>query len=103
TSGEADATIVYQTDVTAAGSKGEGVHIPDNQNVIADYPIAIVKATKNHPGAAAFVDAVVHGSGQAALQKRGFLAATWDGADLAVTSRASVAPARLVTVALCEP
>src|SRR5262245_41861978 len=29
TSGEADATIVYQTDVTAAGAKGEGVQIPD--------------------------------------------------------------------------
>src|SRR5262249_25475898 len=41
TSGEADATIVYQTDVTAAGSKGTGVVIPDNQNVIATYPIAI--------------------------------------------------------------
>jgi len=73
TGGEADATIVYQTDVTAAGSKGEGVVIPDNQNVIATYPIAIVKATKNHDGAAAFVDSVIHGSGQAALQKRGFL------------------------------
>jgi molybdate transport system substrate-binding protein len=73
TGGEADATIVYQTDVTAAGSKGEGVVIPENQNVIATYPIAIVKATKNHEGAAAFVDSVVNGSGQSALQKRGFL------------------------------
>ena len=76
TSGEADATIVYQTDVTAAGSKGEGVVIPDNQNVIATYPIAIVKATKNRDGAAAFVDSVVNGSDQAALQKRGFLPPT---------------------------
>jgi molybdate transport system substrate-binding protein len=76
TSGEADATIVYQTDVTAAGAKGEGVEIPDAQNIIANYPIAILKATKNHGGAAAFVDAVVHGSGQDALQQRGFLAVT---------------------------
>jgi molybdate transport system substrate-binding protein len=76
TSGEADATIVYQTDVTAAASKGEGVQIPGDQNVIAEYPIAIVKASKNHRGAAAFIDAVVHGSGQGALQKRGFLSAT---------------------------
>jgi molybdate transport system substrate-binding protein len=73
TSGEADATIVYKTDVTAAGAKGQGIEIPDNQNVVADYPIAILKATKNHAGAAAFVDAIVHGSGRDALQKRGFL------------------------------
>jgi ABC-type molybdate transport system substrate-binding protein len=44
--------------------------------VIADYPIAIVKATKNQGGAAAFVDAIVHGSGQGALDQRGFLPAT---------------------------
>jgi molybdate transport system substrate-binding protein len=75
TTGEADATIVYVTDVTAAGSKGEGVGIPDDQNVIADYPIAVVKETKNRDGAQAFVDAVVSGSGQDALQKRGFLPA----------------------------
>jgi molybdate transport system substrate-binding protein len=75
TTGEADATIVYVTDVTAAGSKGEGVAIPDDQNVVADYPIAIVKATRNHDGAQAFVDSIVSGSGQDALQKRGFLPA----------------------------
>jgi molybdate transport system substrate-binding protein len=76
TGGEADATIVYETDVTAAGSKGQGVVIPDAQNVIAVYPIAVVKATKNHATAQGFVDAVVQGSGQAALSKRGFLPAT---------------------------
>jgi len=76
TSGEADATIVYVTDVTAAGSKGTGVRIPDAQNVIAEYPIAIVKATENHDAAAAFIDAVVKGSGQTALYNRGFLPPT---------------------------
>jgi molybdate transport system substrate-binding protein len=76
TGGEADATIVYQTDVTAAGSKGEGVVIPDNQNVIATYPIAIVKSTKSHDAAAAFVGSVINGSGQDALEKRGFLSPT---------------------------
>jgi molybdate transport system substrate-binding protein len=75
TSGEADVTIVYVTDVNAAGSKGEGVIIPDAQNVIAEYPIAIVKATENHDAAAAFVDAVVRGSGRDALSKHGFLRA----------------------------
>ena len=72
TSGEADATIVYVTDVEAAGSKGHGVPIPDNQNVVADYPIAVVRATHDPAAAAAFVDAVVHGPGQDALRGRGF-------------------------------
>ena len=75
TNGEADATIVYVTDVKAAGSKGQGVEIPDAQNVIAEYPIAIVKATKNHKGAAAFEDAIVNGTGQQALEEHGFLPA----------------------------
>ena len=73
TGGEADATIVYVTDVNAAGNKGEGVVIPDGQNVMAQYPVAIVKATKHHAAAAAFVAALLKGSGQAALAKRGFL------------------------------
>jgi len=75
TSGEADASIVYVTDVDAAGSKGQGVDIPDTQNVIAEYPIAVVRSTKNHAAAAAFVDSVVKGAGHTALRRRGFLAA----------------------------
>ncbi len=76
TTGEADATVVYVSDVEAAGSKGTGVEIPAAQNVTAEYPIAIVKATKNHAGAAAFVDAIVKGTGQTALKKHGFLPAS---------------------------
>jgi molybdate transport system substrate-binding protein len=72
-SGDADATIVYVTDVKAAGSKVAGVTIPDNQNVIATYPIAALKASKNLPAAEAYVTEVVSGSGQQALQARGFL------------------------------
>lgn len=72
-SGEADASIVYVTDVNAAGSKGQGVDIPAAHNVVARYPIAVVIATKNRDAAAAFVDAVVKGAGQPALRRRGFL------------------------------
>lgn len=75
TSGEADATVVYVSDVKAAASRGTGVPIPDAQNVVAEYPIAIVKTTKNHAGAAAFVGAITKGSGQQALRSHGFLAA----------------------------
>jgi molybdate transport system substrate-binding protein len=71
--GNADAAIVYVTDVSSAGSAVTGVAIPDNQNVVATYPIAVVKATKSHGAAQAFVDQVVSGAVQQALTKRGFL------------------------------
>jgi molybdate transport system substrate-binding protein len=75
-SGEADATIAYVTDARAAGDLVQGIAIPDALNVVATYPIAVVKATKNHQAALAFVDAVVRGAGQAALFARGFLPAS---------------------------
>jgi len=74
TSGDADAVIVYTTDVKAAGDKVQGVPIPAADNVIATYPIAVIKGTKNQAAAEAFVNEIVHGTGQQALQARGFLA-----------------------------
>ena len=72
TSGDADAAIVYVTDVRAAVGKVIAVVIPDNQNILATYPIAILKATKNHAIAAAFVQEVVSGRGHDALLAAGF-------------------------------
>jgi molybdate transport system substrate-binding protein len=76
TSGEADAAIVYATDVKAAGAKAAGVEIPDAENVIAVYPIATVKASAHRDAAMAFVDDIVRGGGQKALLDRGFLASS---------------------------
>jgi molybdate transport system substrate-binding protein len=73
TRGEADAAVVYVTDVKAAGAKVEGVEIPADVNVIAVYPIAVVKASDNLAAAEGFVDEIVAGSGQQALRARGFL------------------------------
>ncbi|MDQ6746848.1 MAG: molybdate ABC transporter substrate-binding protein [Candidatus Dormibacteraeota bacterium] len=73
-SGEADAGIVYATDVRSAGARATGVAIPPGQNVVATYPVAVVKAAGNHPLAQAFVDQLVSGTGQDALRARGFLA-----------------------------
>jgi molybdate transport system substrate-binding protein len=74
-SGDADAVVVYRTDVTAAGGTVEGVDIPEGQNVVARYPIAVVKASSHHDAAVAFVEEIVTGSGQHALRNRGFLPA----------------------------
>jgi molybdate transport system substrate-binding protein len=71
--GEADAGIVYVTDVKSGGDKIEGVEVPDAQNVIATYPIATVKAAKNAAGAQAFVDLVTSAAGSQTLQRYGFL------------------------------
>jgi molybdate transport system substrate-binding protein len=74
--GEADAGIVYVTDVKAAGSKVTGVPIPDSVNVIATYPIVSVKGAKNSNLANAFVAYVLSAEGQATLQSFGFLPAS---------------------------
>jgi molybdate transport system substrate-binding protein len=71
--GEADAGIVYATDVTAGGDKIQGVDIPKDQNVTATYPIAMVKASKSQQQAQAFVDLVRSPSGQQVLESFGFL------------------------------
>ena len=72
TLGEADAGIVYTTDVKAAGDKAAGVTIPDELNVIASYPIAATKTSKNPSAASAFVGFVAGSPGQAILTKYGF-------------------------------
>jgi len=72
-SGEADATVVYVTDVIAAGAKVAGVSVPDAAQPAVTYPIAVVKATGNPTAAQAFVDAAVSGEVQKALRTAGFL------------------------------
>ena len=69
--GEADAGIVYQTDATVAGSDAKVVEIPEEFNVIAEYPIVAV-ASGNAVLAAAFVEFVLSEGGQAILREYGF-------------------------------
>lgn len=73
--GEADAGFVYKTDVTAAvASKLQVIDIPDNFNVIAEYPIAVTKNSAHQSDAQAFVQYVLSSDGQAVLNKYKFLA-----------------------------
>ena len=73
--GEADAGIVYVTDVKAAGPSTQGIDIPDEQNVIAVYPIGILKQTAKPDVAAAFKAFVTSAAGQQILSRYGFLPA----------------------------
>ena len=70
--GEADAGIVYMTDVQAAGGGVSGVSIPADQNVIAVYPIARVRGSSLQDAAQAFIDLVLSADGQRILQEAGF-------------------------------
>jgi len=70
--GEADAGIVYSTDVKAAGAKVTGVEISQQQNVVATYPISAVKETRNASLAESFIQFVVSPDGQAILASYGF-------------------------------
>jgi molybdate transport system substrate-binding protein len=72
--GEADAGIVFVTDVNSAGDGAEGVKIPDDINVISNYPIVVTKEAPNPEAAQAFIDFVASDAGQAILAKYGFLA-----------------------------
>ena len=74
TSGEADAGIGYVTDAKAAAANAEGIEIPDDQNVIAEYPIAVLEQSPNAALAQAFVDFVLGPEGQGVLAKYGFVA-----------------------------
>ncbi|MGD9932495.1 MAG: molybdate ABC transporter substrate-binding protein [Dehalococcoidia bacterium] len=70
--GEADAGIVYQTDVALAGDDVEVIQIPAAYNVVASYPIAVTKESRNPAAAAAWIAYVLSPEGQAVLQRFGF-------------------------------
>ncbi len=72
-SGEADAGIGYVTDVTPdVAGQITLIPIPDEVNVIATYPIAVVNGTQEADLAQGFVDYVL-GDGQQTLAEYGFL------------------------------
>lgn len=70
--GELDAGIVYVTDVLSTAGAVEGIDIPQDQNVVADYPIAVLTNAPNPEVAAAFVAFVLSDQGQAILAEYGF-------------------------------
>lgn len=72
-SGDANAALVFVTDVIGAQGKVTGVAIPDAQNKIGTYEIAAVKASSNQAAAEAFVTSAVSGDIQTELVATGFL------------------------------
>ncbi|CAL9380276.1 molybdate ABC transporter substrate-binding protein [Streptomyces sp. enrichment culture] len=70
---EADAALVYRTDVKAAGDKVQGVSFPESAEAINDYPIAVLKDARNAEAARAFITLVRSAEGRRVLTEAGFL------------------------------
>jgi molybdate transport system substrate-binding protein len=80
--GEADAAVIYRTDVDGAAIRGSGaaastrvkqVALPPELNVRASYPIAVLTNAAQPELARRWVSHVLSPAGTAALEKRGFL------------------------------
>lgn len=70
---EADAALVYKTDVHAAGTKVQGVDFSESSEAVNDYPIALLKNAPNTKAAEAFIALVRSAEGQKVLTAAGFL------------------------------
>jgi molybdate transport system substrate-binding protein len=70
--GELDAGITYVTDVLFSSGRVEGIEIPEEANVVAEYPIATLTGASNLDAAAAWVEFVLSEEGQAILTSYGF-------------------------------
>jgi len=70
--GEADAGFVYSSDVKPVQGKVGVVRIPAVASPTATYEIAIVKGTKHHAAAVAFVQRVLRERGRSLLHQAGF-------------------------------
>ncbi len=73
--GEADAGIVYTSDIALDSGKVGRIDIPDNLNTIATYPIAPIKDSPQADLAQRFVDYVLSAPAQQILVKYGFIGA----------------------------
>lgn len=74
--GEADAGMVYVSDAVGAVSRYLRVFpIPEPQNVIADYPLAVLRAAKAPVAAGAFVSLLLSAEGQGVLRRYGLIPA----------------------------
>jgi molybdate transport system substrate-binding protein len=71
-SGEADAGLVYVTDVAAAGSDVHGVPFPESADIVNTYPIAALKDSDHAELASEFVELVLSDAGQSVLEEAGF-------------------------------
>lgn len=71
-SGEVDAGLVYQTDVSAAGDAVTGIDIDGSKKAMNVYPVVALKDAANPDAAQAFITFVLSDEGQSVLAEFGF-------------------------------
>lgn len=72
--GEADAGVVYRSDATGSvASQLSTLEIPEAANVLASYPIAVVRGAPSPEAARAFLALVESAEGQEVLRSAGFI------------------------------
>ncbi|RDD89336.1 molybdate ABC transporter substrate-binding protein [Streptomyces parvulus] len=71
---EADAALVYKTDVKSARDKVEGVDFPESADAVNDYPITLLKDAPNAEVGKAFIELVRSAEGRKVLTEAGFTA-----------------------------
>ena len=72
TTGEADAGLVYVTDVQAAGARVTGITFPESSSAVNTYPIGALAGSQNNDLAREFVEFVTGDTGQQILADAGF-------------------------------
>ena len=70
--GEADAGMVYVTDVQSAGDKVKGITFPESSSAVNTYPVVVLADSKHEDLAQEFVDLVTGEVGQKVLADDGF-------------------------------
>jgi molybdate transport system substrate-binding protein len=72
--GEADAGLVYVTDVRTAGNQVEGIGFPEADDAVNVYPVSVLSGGAQPELAQEFVEAVLGPAGQQVLSDAGFAA-----------------------------
>lgn len=70
--GEADAGLVYVTDVAAAGDRVEGIAFPESAAAINRYPVVVLAGSEHSANARAWLDLLLGDAGQRVLRDAGF-------------------------------
>ena len=70
--GEADAGLVYQTDVKSAGDKVKGIDFPEASKAVNNYPIAALAGAGNPSAAAAWIAFITGPQARQAFLDAGF-------------------------------
>jgi molybdate transport system substrate-binding protein len=72
TQGAVDAGFVYVSDVRATGGKLQAIELPDELQPAVAYGAAVVKGAKHEDAAKQFIDGLLDGDGNQALDDAGF-------------------------------